>query len=100
MLYLVNGRHFLDDFVVACSEHPHDRVLFAFALDTCHYFCPIFPFGDYFRNHLYGILEITAHQYGTVSGCLQHAVIRAVELPEILGIEDSLDFRILLAEFP
>ena len=94
MLYLVDGRHLLDHLVIAGAQEPHDGVFLAGGLDAGDNLGPPLPLCHNPGQHLDGVLEVAAHQDGTVARGLEHAIIGAVELAEVLGVEDGLDLGI------
>ena len=98
MLDLLHVRKLLDGLIVEASKSIHDLVFLAAGLNADDDLVALFPGLHVFRNHVHRILEICHHLNDTVSGHLQHAVIRRIELSEIAGIEDCLDLRVLRAE--
>ena len=92
--------HLPEHFVVAAPKPVDEGILLAPGLFADDDFIPFFPGGDELRNQFRRILEIGAEGDGTVSGRLQSAIIRRVELPEILQIEDGFDLAVFCADFP
>ena len=97
---LFTTAHFLDRLVIATTQPIHKAVFLALSLTTNYNFITFFPFGYKFGNHLHRILKICAHRNRAVTGGVDHAVVRAVELAEVLDVEDGLDVLVLGADLP
>ena len=98
MLNLLYVRQLLDGLIIEASECVHDLVFLTAGLDADDDLVAFFPGLYVFRDHVHRILEICHHLNDAVSGHLQHAVIRRIELSEIAGVENCLDLRVLCAE--
>ena len=60
----------------------------------------VFPFVNKLRNHLNRVLKIGANRNYAIAVNVEHSIIRGIELTEVFSIQNSLDFRILPANFP
>lgn len=95
---LVDGGHLLYELVVKAAEGVHERIFLRVGLHADGDLIALLPGCDELRNHLDRILEVGRHEDRGVAGGLQHRVVRAVELAEVLRIEDGLHLRVLCAE--
>ena len=95
---LVDGGHLLDELVVEAAEGIHKRIFLRVGLHADGDLVALLPGGDELRDHLDRVLEVGGHEDRGVAGGLQHRVVRAVELAEVLRIEDGLHLRILGTE--
>ena len=87
MLYLLYFREFLYSFVIQTSKMIHYLIFLTGLLDTDSYFIAFFPGSHIFWYHLHRILKIGSHQHCSISGTLQHSVIRRIKLSEIFSIK-------------
>ena len=94
MFNLVDRRHLFDHFVITSAQKTHDWVLLAGRFDTGDNLGPFLPLCNNLGQHLDRILEITTHQNGTVARGLEHTIIGAIELSEVLRVQDGLNFGI------
>lgn len=100
LLDLLAAAHLLDELVVAAAQPVHDRVFLALGLAANDDFVALFPLGHKSGDHFHRVLEVGAHRDRAIAGGVDHAVVRAVELAEVLDVEDSLDVLVLGADLP
>ena len=100
LLDLLAAAHLLDELVVAAAQPVHDRVFLALGLAANDDFVALFPLGHKPGDHLHRVLEVGAHRDRAVAGGVDHAVVRAVELTEVLDVEDGPDVLVLGADLP
>ena len=100
LLDLLAAAHLLDELVVAAAQPVHDRVFLALGLAANDDFVALFPLGHKPGDHLHRVLEVGAHRDRAIAGGVDHAVVRAVELAEVLDVEDGLDVLVLGADLP
>lgn len=87
-------RKFLDDAIVETTQMIHDRIFLTAGFDANDDLITVFPFFKVLGDQFDRILKIADHGDRTITCCLQDAVIRRVELSEILGIKDGFDLWI------
>ena len=95
---LVDRGHLLYELVVEAAEGVHERIFLRVGLHADGDLIALLPGCDELRDHLDRVLEVGGHEDRGVAGGLQHRVVRAVELAEVLRVEDGLHLRVLCAE--
>ena len=91
VLDLLHRRVLLDQLVIDAAQAIHDAALLAGGLHTVYDLIALLPILQKGGNHFHRVLEVCANRYDTVASGLEHTIVRAVELAEILHVEDGLD---------
>ena len=90
--------HLADRLIIAPAQEIHQAVFFAAGLFGNDDFVPVFPFLDQAGNHLHRILEVGTQRNGAVTAGMDQAIVRAVELTEVFGVEDGANLFVLGAD--
>ena len=98
MLNLFYIAHLLDDRVVTRTQKVDKPVFFAGSLDAAYDLIALFPLAHEHRDEFHRVLKVGAQDDGAVAARLQNAVVRAVELAEILRVENGLHMLVLGAD--